>query len=265
MSESTSEFDQDTQVVSLGEGTFSAVVTDRWNTFVRPDGGYVMAIAVRALGMSLPHPHPFTVTGHFLRPTDPGSVEIKTDVARAGRRHSTGSARVIQGGKEVLRVLGTFGDLSKGEGRSAVGEPPPNIPPPDACQDPWAHVPDGVKVSIGDRTEARTPQVPGWLKGAPTGRPFFEFHQILSDGRPQDALSLIFMADAAPPTVVELGELASVTVDLTVMVRALPAKGWLTMRKQGKNLVDGYFEEDVTMWDSTGSVVATSRQLALIV
>jgi hypothetical protein len=62
----------------------------------------------------------------------------------------------------------------------------------------------------------------------------------------------------------EIGELGSVTIELTVHVRALPVPGWLTMRKVGSHIMNGYFQEDVTMWDSGGRVVASSRQLAML-
>ncbi len=69
-----SEFDQDTGVSPLGEGRFTAEITDRWNTPGGPDGGYVLAIAGRALAVVLPHPHPFVVNSHFLRRAIPGAA-----------------------------------------------------------------------------------------------------------------------------------------------------------------------------------------------
>jgi acyl-CoA thioesterase len=258
------EFDQDTAVHRLVDGRFTAEITDRWNTPGGPDGGYVLAIAGRALAVSLPHPHPFTVNSHFLRRAIPGPAELEVEVVRAGRRHSTGHVRVLQEGKEILRALGTFGDLSAGSGRSMDDEPPPNLPPPEESIDAWEQIPAGGRFPIGERTEGRFAELPGWFSGELSGVPMAEYYQRFRDGRHQDPLSLLFMSDAAPPSTIEIGELGSVTLELTVHVRALPAQGWLTMRKVGSHVTNGYFQEDVTMWDSSGKVVASSRQLAML-
>lgn len=260
----SSEFDQDTAVRQSGDGLFTAEITDRWNTPGGPDGGYVLAIAGRALEIVLPHPHPFTVNAHFLRRANPGPAELEVEIVRAGRRHSTGHARVIQQGNDILRAIGTFGDLAASSGRTLDDAPPPKLPPPEECINPWDHLPEGIRVSIGERMDVRVGELPGWIKGEPSGRPMGEYHQRFNDGREQDPLSLLFMSDAAPPSIVEIGEFGSVTLELTVHVRAIPSLGWMTLRKVGSHVTNGYFQEDVTMWDSGGKVVASSRQLAML-
>ena len=67
-----SEFDADTAVDREGGNLFRARITDRWNTFAGPNGGYVLATGTRALAEIAPMPDPFAVTGHFLRPAKPG-------------------------------------------------------------------------------------------------------------------------------------------------------------------------------------------------
>jgi acyl-CoA thioesterase len=259
----SSEFDQDTEVQPSGDGKFTAEITDRWNTPGGPDGGYILAIAGRALAVVLPHPHPFVVNSHFLRRAIPGPAELEVEVVRTGRRHSTGHVRVLQEGKEILRAIGTFGDLAAGSGRTLEDAPRPNLPPPEECIHAWPD-PQGAPFPIAERTEGRFAEMPGWVKGEPSGTPLAEYYQRFIDGREQDPISLLLMSDAAPPSTVEIGELGSVTIELTVHVRALPAPGWLTLRKVGIHVINGYFQEDVTMWDSAGKVVASSRQLAML-
>ena len=41
------------------------------------------------------------------------------------------------------------------------------------------------------------------------------------------------------------------------------AAGWLKVQHHTRNLAGGMFEEDCEVWDSTGRLVAQSRQLAL--
>jgi acyl-CoA thioesterase len=84
------------------------------------------------------------------------------------------------------------------------------------------------------------------------------------DGRPPDSLALVAMVDAAYPAVLEIGEPASSTVQLTVHVRARPVPGWLACRVTTRHVIGGYHEEDFEIWDADGKLVAQSRQLALL-
>ena len=259
-----SEFDTDTAVERGGDDLFRARITDRWNTFAGPNGGYVLATAVRALAEIAPMPHPFTVTGHFLRPPRPGDAEIGTELIKAGRRHATAHARLSQDGKDVLVVLATFADLATAKGRELVFNEPPPLPAPDAAIDPLGALDAAVIPPIAHRMDLRVAEIPGFVEGRPSGRPEFSAWIRFADRRPPDPLALIFFADGMVPTVFEIGELVSSTVEMTVHVRALPADGWLAMRVRTRHVIRGYHEEDAELWDSTGSLVAQSRQLALL-
>jgi acyl-CoA thioesterase len=91
-----------------------------------------------------------------------------------------------------------------------------------------------------------------------------EFWMRLADGREPDLFTLALMVDAAPPAVLDLGERGSTTLELTVHLRARPAPGWLACRVSTRHVRDGFHEEDFEVWDSTGTLVAQSRQLALL-
>jgi hypothetical protein len=71
------------------------------------------------------------------------------------------------------------------------------------------------------------------------------------------------VVDALPPVTFDLGMPGwAPTLELTAHVRARPAPGWLKVRHATRNLAGGMFEEDCEVWDSTGRLVAQSRQLA---
>jgi hypothetical protein len=87
------------------------------------------------------------------------------------------------------------------------------------------------------------------------------------DGRPLDGPAMCVMADgyypAIWPRLTEL--LPAPTIDLTVHLRApLPCAGPLLARFTCKLARDGYFEEDGELWAQDGTLVAQSRQLALL-
>jgi acyl-CoA thioesterase len=260
----SSEFDSDTAVARAGDNVFRARITDRWNTFAGPNGGYVLATAVRALAEITPMPHPMAVTGHFLRPATPGEAKIDTELIKTGRRHATVHARLSQGGKHVLVVLATFADLANRRGRDLVLSEPPPLPAPEAAIDPLGEVDPAMIPPIAHRMDLRVTEIPGFARGEPSGRPEFTAWVRFADGRAPDPLALVYFPDGMVPTVFEIGELVSSTVEMTVHIRALPAEGWLALRVRARHVIGGYHEEDAELWDSAGGLVAQSRQLAVL-
>jgi Thioesterase-like superfamily len=74
---------------------------------------------------------------------------------------------------------------------------------------------------------------------------------------------LLQVVDALPPASFELGIQAwAPTVELTVYVRCLPARGWLACVVRGQLWQGGWFDEEAEVWDADGRLVAQSRQLA---
>jgi acyl-CoA thioesterase len=209
-------------------------------------------------------PDPFAVTGHFLRPPKPGDAVIQTELIKTGKRHATGQARLTQDGKEVLVVLATFADLGNTKGRELLLSDPPVLPEPDAAIDPLAELDPALIPPIAHRMHLRVSEIPGFARGKPSGRPDFTAWMRFADGRAPDPLALVYFTDGMVPTVFEIGELVSSTVEMTVYVRALPAPGWLAMRVRTRHVIGGYHEEDAELWDSSGNLVAQSRQLALL-
>lgn len=165
-----SEFDTDTAVTSVGDGTYTATVTDRWNAIAdRPNGGHLLAIMLRALGAELPQPDPLVTSAFFLRPARVGPVTVHTSLARAGRRIATGEARLTQDGKDIVRLTASYLDFGQITGRTAMLDQAPDLPAPADCVNPLAK--GGVPgVTIADRFEFRYAEVPGWFLGKPGNR-----------------------------------------------------------------------------------------------
>ncbi len=260
----TFEFDEAQRATPAGEGRWRATVTDRWDIGAgRPNGGYLLALALSPVASAVGLPDPFTATAHYFRPPRHGPVDLDVEVVRRGRRHATAMVRMSQEGGEVVRVLTTFGDLDAREGPTHVtGERPP-YPPPDECLPRDALGPPPFPIEFIERFDARiapstmehrhrhVPDIGGWMR--------------LADGRDPDPLLLPVIADGFPPaifSVIQPGWLP--TLELTVHVRQRPAPGWLACRFTTRFLLDGYAEEDGEVWDSEGRLVAQSRQLALV-
>jgi acyl-CoA thioesterase len=255
-------FDEDTRVQRQSEGHFTATVSDRWDALGGViNGGYYVALCLRALRETLAHPDPVVVSTFFLRAGGHGPVDIATEVARDGRRMSTGQVRLMQDGKELVRTTATFADLVEAQDNPVMLGTPPDLPEPDDAIDPVGTPIPGVTMT--DQVEFRYAAIPGWRSGQPSGDPTSAFWMRFTGDRDADTLSLPLLVDAAAPVVLDLGMSGSTTIELTTHVRHRPSPGWLACRVKTRYVMAGYHEEDFEIWDSRDHLVAQARQLAL--
>lgn len=258
----------DTAVESVGDGRFRAEVDAGWAVIdgAAPNGGYMLAIVARAMAAAGGMPDPLSVTGHFLAPCAPGPVEVACDVVRAGRRHATVSASLLQDGRVMTQALGVFGDLDAAGGPSLDRRDPSPIPAIDDCAGPFADRADVPP--IAHRIDLRAaPGVMGWATGAPTGDGMVGGWARWADGAPMDTFGLLVLADAFPPAVFNLNGLEvgwAPTIELTVQVRGRPQGDWQSSWFTTRSVTAGYLEEDGEVRDADGRLLALSRQLALV-
>ena len=260
------DFDADTAIDATGTESLAGIITGRWSIADRPNGGYLMAMGVRALATVLPHPDPLTVTGHFLRSPSAGPMTASVEPIREGRTVSTGEARLSQNGREFLRLIGTFGDLRTAEGVTDIQVKPPGMPDLEDCIQaaPDGLLPDGTLIPIMQRLDVRmAPDALGWLRGEPAERAEACAWIRFRDGGTASLLSLALIVDAVAPAVMSAGHRGSVpTIELTTHFRGHPAPGWLRLVTRTRALIDGYLDEEAEIWDSEDRLVAQGRQFA---
>ena len=144
----------------------------------------------------------------------------------------------------------------------------PDVPPVEECLSIAEHAhlaPPGLEVpGLVRRVETRLdPATAGWVVGAPSGEPVLRAWVRFADDREPDPVALVTFADVLPPTTWGTGQFGwAPTVQLQVLVRAAPAPGWCLVEARGGTLAGGWHDEDYAIWDSTGRLVAQSRQLA---
>ena len=246
-------FDDDIALTPEGDGA----IADGWATPRGPHGGYVMAILARAMDGD-PGRQPRSLTAHFLRPPAVGPINVTTEVVRAGRSMTTVSARMEQAGKPVALALGAFSGAYEAP---RLGEVPvPAVAPPQAEPAPLPGAPPfahrlALQPRFGDPplSGSGRSEVGGWIDLPETGA--------------LDGAALCVLADGYYPAIwPRLTELhPAPTIDLTVHVRApLPVSGPLLARFTSRLARDGFFEEDGELWTRDGTLVAQSRQLALL-
>lgn len=249
----------------VSDGTFTGTIEPGWSIGGNANGGYLIALAARAMAERAGRPDPATITAHYLSPGLAGPIRINTQVVKEGRKFATMTASMNgAGSKPILQVLGAFTDLSKARGPELVDASPPELPPVEDCvsrQDSPEFAPE-----IFRQIEVRLHPEDANFAVQPSGSALTRGWFRLLDDEPMDAIALLLATDALPPTVFNANLPLSwvPTVELTAHVRARPVPGWLRCEFRTRFVTGGFLEEDGLVWDESGRMVAQSRQLALI-
>lgn len=282
----STKFDRDTAVwrerdaedpgfdrVRIGrQAVFGAEVAPDWRAGRGPHGGYLAALLLRALSESVADDAraPRSLTIHYARAPEPGPAQITTTIEREGRSLSTLSARMTQGEHLIALVLAAFSVPWGGPELSDMRMP--EVDPPDPSR-------EGVKlIEHGGPEFARHIVLQPRMQGVPFAGAEQQMEVRgwlgLAEPRPIDALSLAFYSDALiPAPYMRLGEPAAVpTVDLTVHFRQHMPRvtgsdpGVLCLAMTRTELLhDGFFVEDGMIWAAEGTLLAQSRQLAIVI
>jgi acyl-CoA thioesterase len=258
-------FDADTALAPAGEGVWEGAIAEGWATPRGPLGGYVMALVLRGFELAVDDParSPRSVTMHFVRVPEVGPVTVRATVERAGRSLSTVSGRMEQDGKLLGLALGAYSvawespslgespmpDVTPAEGRGPVPDLGRGTPPAFTEQLTMQH-----RFGAAPFSGAEHGKTGGWLG--------------LREERPVDAMTIAVLADAwFPAPWPRLRRLAPApTLELTIHFRVeLPLRDTLLLGRFTNRLVrDGFFDEDGELWAPDGTLVASSRQLALL-
>ena len=252
------------------EALFDATVADGWKAGRGPHGGYLAAIVLRALTETVDEARraPRSLTVHYARAPEPGPVEIRTRVERAGRSLSTLSARLEQDGRLLALALASFSVPWTGPEIDDL--PLPGVEPPSSDRTPSEAYTKGAppftrhlvmqpRFAGPPLTGERRPmQVGSWIG--------------LAEHRPLDALALAFFSDALIPApfMATHAPAAAPTIDLTVHFRATMPRAEADpqdlcyVQVTSKLIQEGFFEEDGVIWAADGTVLAQSRQLAIL-
>jgi acyl-CoA thioesterase len=260
-------FARATAVAPLGDGRYEGVCDTGWSAPRGPNGGYLAAIVLRALQDEVADPErrPRSLTCHFLRPPADGPVRIDVAVERAGRSVTALSARLTQEDRVCVVALAAFARDLPAAANYATPVPPA---PAAGTVDPWRVV-EGMP-PIAHRVEVRPVFGAAPFSGAPDALTGGWLR--LADPEPADAATIAFYADAwLPAPFPRLTEpVAAPTIDLTVHFRApdavarLAADDFVLARFRSTTATGGFSEEDGELWSPEGTLLAQSRQLALL-
>ena len=260
-------FDELTAVSRTGDDTFTTNI-DPSSFIVRgPNGGYLAAVALRAMTERLSDPSRAarSLTVHYPAAPQAGPTTITTEVVRLGRALATMTARLEQDGKPMVVATAAFSppwdsvafnDTAPPDVVSVEHAEHREMQNPLPFIDYWDER-FAIGPAIGTGIAARA-ETGGWLR--------------LREPQPIDAIVVAAMADAWPPAVfTKLPNPNPVpTVDLTVHFRttlptvAAPPDDHVLVRFRSHTSADGFLEEDGEIWAADGSLLAQSRQLAIV-
>lgn len=260
-------FDLDTAVQDLGDGRFAAEMSERWWVDRGPNGGYVAAVILRAIQAAATLKRaPRSLTVQFPRAPLAGPVEIAVSTEREGRTVTFLSARMEQQGKLQATALAVLADDLDVSGFTELKmpdvEPPAELYSPDpqrVAGMPTMFQNYSVRPALGDEA----------FSG---GAPYSGLWIRAREPRLLDAPLAAAILDAwFPAPFIRLERpVPAPTIDYTVHFRApLPEPGasaedpYLATFRSGLAR-GGFFEEDGELWSRDGSLLAQSRQLALL-
>jgi acyl-CoA thioesterase len=254
----THPLDADTALEALTPTRWRGEITDRWWVVRGPFGGYVATFLTRAIMTAVGDParRPRSLTIHYIEAPKAGPVEVRASIERSGRSATTLSLRLVQDGAPVALALGSCAAWRDGEPEWA--DAAPEAPPPDSCErlarvDPMPGFLDRFEIRPVQPILAGEARNLAWLR--------------LDPPRPLDHLGLTALSDGwMPAAFSKLGRpFGAPTVDLTIHFRApVPSGDWVLADYRSRFSAGGTWEEDGELWGEDGTLLAQSRQLALI-
>ncbi|QGK71671.1 thioesterase family protein [Allosaccharopolyspora coralli] len=253
----------DTPLRPLGDGSFIADLHPDWAVADRPHGGYLQAVLTRAAEAGLPGHDlaPLAVSAQYLSAPKIGPVLLRSETLKTGRTVTVVRAVLEQSGRSCVEATVTFGVLPDSAPTWAdVPDDMPAHPTPDSVDLAQLDQPMGVYRACDVRIDV---DGAGFLIGDTTQPPRLRLWARPRDRR-ADLLFALIAGDLTVPVTFNLGRTGwTPTVQMTSLLRARPANGWLRLVVDCKAVHGGWFDEDTMVLDSAGRLVCQSRQLAL--
>jgi len=265
----TTRFERDTAVRRDADCRYTAGLEPGWWVLRGPNGGYLAAIILRALVDMIADDAraPRSLTVHFTEPPVEGDVTIRTAIERVGRSVTSCSARMHQGDRLIALAVAAF--ATPRDGPEFCDLAAPDVPPPDATP---ALPPPPAAPPITHRWDTRWVIGERPFEGPPGDEAVAGGWIRLEEPQPLDAVAVAAIADGWVPAVFSrtTKPLAVPTIDLTVHFRtvlpdaSLSADGFLLAVFRTRAASGGFLEEDGEVWSPDGTLLAQSRQLAVI-
>lgn len=263
------DFELDTRVDGHA-GRYRATLSEDWRIW-GPNGGYLAAIALRAVGREAGIPRPASFHGHFLAVGRFDDVELEVEAIRQGRRSESFRVRMLQGGKPLLE--GLVRTAAEGPGLEHDAAPMPEVAPPTQLRNLEEIVEhyglaDRPRHRFWDNLEGR-PLDPERYAEPPRPRPpvwrhWYRFRPRATFADPwTDAARSLLLIDtltwpaAVQPHGAEPGYTAP-NLDVTAWFhRSAPTEPWLLADHASPIAEAGLMGTTARIWAANGALLAT--------
>jgi acyl-CoA thioesterase len=251
-----------------GQGRQAVTLDAAWTAPAGLNGGYIAAVVLQAMQAAVGRPerHPRSLTLQYLSAPVPGDAVVEVTEERSGRTMTNASARLVQEG--TTRIVALAALAGEYPGSVEFATPPPSLPVAgDVDVLDW-----GTDLfPIARQFDYRPAIGPVPLRDRPVDEAVTGGWLRLREPRALDGPLIAQYLDAWwPASFVRVEVPAAVpTIDYTVHFRApavaaaVDPAAAVMVRFTSRTARDGFVEEDGELWAPDGTLLATSRQLAL--
>jgi acyl-CoA thioesterase len=272
-----SAFLQATAVTRVG-GRYAAAIDPEWFIW-GPFGGYLAALALRAMGAHSVQRRPATFSCQYLNVGEAGPVEIEVTSRRSSRRAECLNARILQNGKQLIDaqawlVAEKLSGLDHRHARMPQIAAATELPRWDGFKDRealsriWTHIERRPKLDA--RESGSSPGKPEWTCWLKLSQPIPANDPLLQAARAVLWIDLapwnaVLMAHGSPTTHI------SPTLDLTVQFQSslyaldAAASDWLLVDTASPSAGAGLIGANATLWSQAGELVAVGTAQALCI
>jgi acyl-CoA thioesterase II len=267
----------DTELRATGSGQFSATLSADWDMW-GPNGGYLAALALRAVGATTALARPASLSCQYLAVGELGEVQVAVRSLRGGRRAELLRVSVTQGERALVEAQ-VWATAESGEPPEREWLAPPALPDPDGLPSAAQLVASagGTPLVLWRNYEVRpvewADRAPDRPAAEPRVRVWLRFHG--GAARPADpwldAARLVVGADIAQFPAVSRGfaaaDLTFIAPSLDLYVafhRAALDEEWLILEGVGTGVCGRVAGARAQLWTRSGRLVATATQQMLL-
>lgn len=238
---------------SIGDDAYELELSPDWEVW-GPNGGYVSAGVLRAVGESSARDRPISYFGQYLRKTSFGKAEVRVERVRAAGSASAYEASLRQDGELKVRALVWTGDHGEGLEHERVGRPDFFVPLEDAGDRPRVG-----PMPCWDNLEIRQVKNSGghyshWYRFVPdpdVTDPFADAGRILVLIDMMQWPACYYMSEDPPPYVAP-------SLDLYVQLHRIGgASRWLFSDARTLVADDGVVAGQARVWDADGKCLGS--------
>jgi len=274
------DLEVDTRVEPTGDGgRYRAKLSPDWAIW-GPNGGYVVAVALRAAGLALGRERPASIVAHILGVAAFDDVDLEVALLRTSRFASSARVSMRQGDRPIVEAL-VWGLDSGGAVLDHDMAPPPDVVAHDTLPsraERVADLPEGegpppfsffdnldmVPLDWRDHWPPPGPLDPvtrSWLRFRPTPRfddPWVDACRLVV---PIDTFG--WPAASGAHAYLEPLPVVAVTVDLSVRFHRATEDEWLLSEAVSPVAAGGLAAATGRLWDRAGRLLASGGQTML--